>query len=413
MNKIAAFFDKFLNLKYLIIFNAIILVLKIAYSIYFNFPGLYFEDWSIAMNIANNGIYSEYINIGPTAYKLPIYPLYLSFWIKLFPDFSKEAIVISQHIIFFIIPFLIANVGRLLFNTKIGCLAGLFFIFSPGYFYYSNVIEATNLFIPLFLIWINFYLNIYLELKKNKGYFILFGVVTALLALTQVVVVPIILVGFLALLFFRKVSIKNIFLIGFVSTLCYSPWVIRNYIVFDKIIVSKTPVWQNIYFSFTSYTNVLDDVKLISDRHEYYTFHGRKHIDEFEMEKIYEFETRRVLEDKEGVFLKKMAQNVVLLWYVPSRYFYDSSLSIVIGRKFYTVALNLMTILSFVYFYRLGRKKMILGYLVVFIGFTFPYAIGHAANTRFKLDFEYLQYVLVAAYLYSIVIQRYKKTSLN
>ena len=115
----------------------------------------------------------------------------------------------------------------------------------------------------------------------------------------------------------------------------------------------------------------------------------------------------------EGVFLKKMAQNVVLLWYVPSRYFYDSSLSIVIGRKFYTVALNLMTILSFVYFYRLGRKKMILGYLVVFIGFTFPYAIGHAATTRFKLDFEYLQYVLVAAYLYSIVIQRYKKTSLN
>ena len=414
MDKLFTVFDRLITFKNFTYCNIFIFILKVFYSVYFKFPGLHFEDWRIAKNLATYGIYSEFINIGPTAYKLPIYPIYLSFWIKIFPHFPKEAIIISQHFIYLIIPFLIIYIGRQLFNNKVGLIASFIFIFSPAYFYYSNVLEATNVFIIIFLVWISLYLNIYYKLKNSRIFYTVFGFVTAILALTQVVVVPIIVVGLLVLIGFNKISLKNFFLVGIVSALSYSPWIIRNKIVFDKVIISKTPVWQNIYLSFTPDPNHFDDLKLVSHEHEAYTFQARKKINEFEMEDIYEKEIKRVLKDNNFLYVKKMVQNVALLWYVPTRYINDTSLSTVVGRKIFVVILNISSILSLIYLFRSGRKKLVIGFLIVFGGFSLPYAIGHAANTRFKLDFEYLQYILFAAYFYKVLFRKYtnKKTPL-
>ncbi len=399
-------FSKLLNFRVFLLFNSFIFCCKILYSFYIGFSGLHFEDWAIANNLAKYGEYSEFINIGPTAYKLPVYPLFLSFFVKWFPMYAKEIVTIVQHVIYFIIPILVIKIGSLVFNKNTGILAAYIFIFSPGYFYYSNVMEATNIFIPIFLLWIYLYSLIYYEKWNKVTHYITFGVITTLLALTQVVAVPIIGLGLLALLVFKKISIKHVLLVIFVASLSYSPWIIRNKIVFDKIIVSKTPVWQNIYFSFTSKVNVIDELKLISDQHQSYTFQARRKIDEFKMEEIYREETERVLVGNGNLVFKKWAQNALLLWYVPLRYYYDNSLSIVLGRKMFVVFMNIFSIAAMLYFYKVGRRRLVLGFLMVFIGFTIPYMIGHVANTRFKLDFEYLQYILVAAYLYSWTTNR-------
>lgn len=131
----------------------------------------------------------------------------------------------------------------------------------------------------------------------------------------------------------------------FTISVFYSPWVIRNHIVFDKIILTKTPFWHNLYFGFVPQVNIIKEVQLISEQHERYTSGLRKSVDEFEMEKIFKKETLRVMNGKETVFFKKAIQNAFLLWYVPARY-YDDGFTALFGRKFMVLGMNIVTVFA-------------------------------------------------------------------
>lgn len=381
------------------IFNVLILILKISYSFYTDFPGQYFEDWSIAINIAEHGVYSEFMAIGPTAYKLPVYPFFLSFFIKFFSSFPKEAVVITQHFLFFFVPLIIIKILQIFNQPKVGILSAYIFILSPAYFYYSNVLEATNVFIPMLLIWMYVFLKIFTRQALTVSYMIFFGLCTSLLFLTQVVVVPVALLFIAGLLLFRRIEFSKFLLIVSASLLFYSPWVVRNKMTFDKIVLTKTPVWQNVYTSFTSRANVLEEANLINDTDYSRVSHSRINVDEFKMEEIYKKEAQKVMKNNLDKVIVKSVQNAVLLWYVPSRYFYDHSVSILVGRKIFVVILNLLSFIAMVNLYRRKEKLLFFGFLLLFVAFTFPYMIGHAANIRFKLDFEYFQYILIAYWL--------------
>lgn len=387
--------NKLLIAKTFLTINVLVFIAKIIYSFQNNFKTNYFEDWSVANNLVKHGVYSEFIEVGSTAYKLPVYPFFLAAIMYLFPKNSFEGIIIIQHLIYFFIPVLFLLISRMLKMQKTGILTGYLFILSPAYFFYSNVIEATNVFIPILLLWIYFYLKMYLGVYKNNLILVLFSFTTALLLLTQVVIAPLAFVLILYLLVSKKTRLQNWIFMVLLAAVFYSPWVIRNYLVFHKFIPTKTPVWQNIYFSYTSEVNILDEVKLISDQHQRSTFQQRKHVSEFEMEKVYKTETLKAIEGKNSVVLLKMVQNTVLLWYVPSRYFYDNSLKIVLGRKVFVCLLNIFTIFSLVFLWNNNKKLFYLS-LLVFVNFTLPYTVGHAANTRFKLDFEWFQYFIVS-----------------
>ena len=391
--------NNLLQVKILLIFNIVIFIAKFIFSYKNKFSTNCFEDWSIASNIAKYGVYSEFIEVGSTAYKLPVYPLFLSAIIYLFPKNAFESIIIIQHIVYFFIPILFILIARLFNAEKIGILTGFIFLFSPAYFFYSNIIEVTNVFIPVLLIWIYFYLKIYLKNYKTNYIYILFSLITAILFLTQIVVVPISILLIIYLLISKRLNFKNWISIVVFSSVFYSPWVIRNYIVFDRFIPTKTPVWQNIFLSFTESVNVIDEVKIIPRRLELQVLGKRAQLPELEMESIYKQKTLKAIEGKEEVFFLKAIQNIALLWYIPPRYFYDHSMKIVFGRKIFVLLLNFFTIISLFYLFKSNRKLFYLS-ILFFINFTLPYSVGHAANTRFKLDFEWYQYFLVSYLIY-------------
>lgn len=393
--------DKILNIRFLLVCNIIIFLLKIINNCIFGFPMQGYEDWGIANNVAKFGVYSEFINVGPTAYKLPMYPLFLSIFIYLFSSSAGVYVVVVQHIIFFFIPFFIVYMLKLFKRNKEGIFAALIFTFSPAYVYYSSSFEATVLFIPLFLIWLIGVSKVYLGLWKSFPHFILFSFLTALLFLTQIVVVPFASLLLLFLLLDKRIDFRNFIFIILISFLFYSPWIIRNKIVFDKWVFTKTPTWQNIYLSYTDNVNVFSEFNLITKKKEFEVFENRKKIDEFQMENIYESITQSALKNRKSLIVKKGLQNIMLLWYVPSKYFYENSFSILFGRKIFVIILNLITMFSLIYYYK-NNKKFFLFFCVMFILFTLPYMIGHAGNIRFKLDFEWLQYILVAFYLLDI-----------
>lgn len=397
MKKINNVLAVFLNIRIFLIFNLLILILKISYSFIVGFPGETFEDYRIAQNIARHGIYAEYLAVGSTAYKLPVYPLFLSFFIKFFPDFHKEAIIVAQHFIFFLIPILIITITKIFNQEKSGIFAAYFFIFSPAYIFYSGVLEVTNVFIPIFLLWIFAFLKIYKNPKIGNYYWVL-GILTALVLLTQVVVAPLIFILIISLVFLKKISMPKTMLVFAIAAIFYSAWIVRNYAVFDKVILTKTPFWQNVFLGYTPQVNVLKDVMLISDNKEQEVSGLRRTVNEFEMEKKYRNETVKVLKGNNDKIFIKAFQNVALLWYVPSKYFYDSSPQILFGRKFFVLIVNILTIFALLHFYR-KQKLLFAVSVLLFINFTVPYMIGHAANTRFKLDFEWYQYLIVAIFL--------------
>lgn len=154
-------FNKLITFNIFMFFNVMVFLAKIIYNFYNDFSTDYFEDWSIASNLVKYGVYAEFIDVGSTAYKLPIYPLFLSLFIYLFPKNASDVIIVIQHFFYFIIPLIIIFISRILNKEKIGIITSYLFIFSPAYFFYSNVIEATNIFIPILLVWVFFYLKIY------------------------------------------------------------------------------------------------------------------------------------------------------------------------------------------------------------------------------------------------------------
>lgn len=403
-----ALLNKFLTIKIFLFFSVIIFLLKIAYSWFSGFSGLYFEDWSIAQNIVKYGEYSEFIKIGPTAYKLPVYPLFMSFFMYLFPNHYFEVIVLMQHVLYFLVPLLIIKILDIFKKRKAGIIAAYIFIFSPAYFHYSNVYEATNIFIPMFLVWVWVFLKIFSGQFKEVNHYILLGLVTAFLFLTQVVVAPLVIVLIVGLLFFKKSSIKNVMIVCCSFVVFYSPWIIRNYITFDKIILAKTPVWQNIYLSYTPLVNIWDKVKVISDENEQSTFQLRKKVDEFKMEEIYRAEVEKALYGKKYLPIIKGIQNAIIIWTVPARYYEDNSLSILLGRKLFLFVIHSLTIIALIYYFK-RNKLLASAFLLLFCSFTMPYVIGHAANMRFKLDFEYFQYILIGLFLADYFSQKTKK----
>lgn len=390
------FLQNLLRWRVFLGFNLAIFLLKCLFSYLTNFSGNTAEDWAIANNLTNYGIYAEFLNVGATAYKLPIYPLFITIFINIFGENAQAVVTIVQHILYFFIPFLLFDLMRLLRYDRAGVLAGYLFILSPSYFFYSNVIEATNLFIPIFLLWLREFILIYQQKSNGKGY--LFGGLTALLFLTQVVAVPFAILLFGYAVYRRRIGVSFLWQWAMVFCFAYSPWVIRNYTAFDKIILTKTPFWQNIYYGFTPDANVWEQTKLIPmDRAEAIE-QQRKVTDELTMEHIYKTEVMAYTKGSPKPFIQKAMQNALLLWYVPARYFYDNSPKILIGRKMYLIALNLTTIFALIFLYHQNRKHFYWA-IILMLSFTLPYMIGHASNTRFKLDFEWSQLLIIAVFI--------------
>ena len=392
----------FFNWKTFLLFNFIILLVKIAISYSQGFAIGFFEDWRIAENLALHGSYSWQIEFGSSAFKLPIYPLFLFFFIKVFGSIAAiKWILFLQHIIYFCIPILMVKCFNNFKLLNVGFLSGYFFIFSPSYFYYSSVLEATNLFILFFLLWFYFYSFLWNNNTSQKKVIFLL-IMTGLLALTQVVVIPIMLFLIILLYIYKKTKISTIALIFFIAGILYSPWIIRNYVVFNKIIISKTPVWQNVYMGYISEHQIFKKNVFLSEVEEKKVLDQIPLHDEFENEKMYKKVVETIQKRHSYAALKKALNNFVSLWYVPNRYFYDNSWSILLGRKLYVLVLDVFLCMGLYYFFKKKFYKILLFSSIILAGFTVPYLIGHAANIRFKLDFEWIQTSIIAFYIMMI-----------
>ena len=146
-----------------------------------------------------------------------------------------RAIITSQIILSSITPVLFFKILSNFFSKKLCFLGGITLGCFPLVVYGACQISSVSLY--LFLLTLFFFFV--LDLSKNqKSYrIILIGIIAGLLILTRRDFILIYLFSLGYLLFFFKINYKKIIKVILISSIVLSPYLIRNYMAFDKFIV--------------------------------------------------------------------------------------------------------------------------------------------------------------------------------
>ncbi len=198
-------------------------------------------EWQIInQNLIDHGEFSFHEINGsrvPTIYMPPLYPYFLySFSFLGFDQFiSTKIILLVQCVLSSISIFIFCKLLRNFFDIQKSYIISLIYFVFPINFYAASQISSVSIQVFCFICFIYFLLN----LKSLKDY-ILLGFFSALLILVR---------GEFWLLFLLVITFKiltniklfNNFLLTFIVTLLIiSPVLIKNYKVFDQIVITKS-----------------------------------------------------------------------------------------------------------------------------------------------------------------------------
>lgn len=394
--------DSLFSFKNLIYIVVCFIILRLIFSFQIGDPLNKVEDYKIGMNLASGNGYSLYKELGPTAIKTPTYPLLIYSFIKLFGSNHLLCLIMFQHLLIGIVPILIFYLMRAINFEKAGFISAILFLLHPSYFYYPQVLEVTNIFVPCALIWgilfVNFNKSI-INSKVNSRIILGISFQTSLLTLIQPIAFFLCLI---LLVFALRKYLKTLVLVLFLIIIGLSPWIIRNYFDFNKFIPLKSPFWMNLYVGYTEENNGnkslsfqnLNEVKRIDSL--------RSVINDNQMEPYYKTAFIQEFNKDKIKYVKKIFYQAGIYWWVPSRYFNDSSKSFLIVRKLPVLILNILFILSLIHLYKRYKIEFYL-ILSILLYFTLVYSLTQSANIRFKLDIEWLELISIGIYVSSIL----------
>jgi len=184
------------------------------------------------------------------------------------------------------------KINRFFLSQTLSFYSSLIFSIFPLYLYASGQISSASL--AIFLIVFFYYFFLKITEKSNFSYILLFSVTAGLLILTRREFIAIVIISSIYLSVFFKKSIKDILLILIISALTISPYLIRNYITFDKIIIHSGfgyNLWQG-----NNLNSKVEGSEIIYENLQ-------NLIDEIPKDKFY-----RINEDK--IFIKEAIKNI-------------------------------------------------------------------------------------------------------
>jgi 4-amino-4-deoxy-L-arabinose transferase-like glycosyltransferase len=203
----------------------------------FYFPDSYGYDAMAKNIISGKGfIVSENLQAG----RAPLYPGFLAVCYTLFGE-KLLVIRLIQALLSTFSCLLVYLIAKRIFNSSVGIIATLITALYPFFVFFSGLILSETVFIFLLLLLV--YLLVVLEQYDKWWLAAAAGVINACAILTRPSFV--LFFVFLGLFWFLKAfrvkglmvsRIKSYLVIIIFTCLTMSPWVIRNYLVFDKFI---------------------------------------------------------------------------------------------------------------------------------------------------------------------------------
>lgn len=195
-------------------------------------------------NLFNNNIFAYRSFDGkliPTVYMPPLYAYYI-YYIKLLIPANYDlvkSVIISQIFISGITIFFFYKINLFFISEKLSLLFTYLFIFFPIYIF--STLQISSISIQVFLNMIFLFMMLkFLREKIKYFHLIIFGFLSGLIILLRGEFILIFIISLFFMIIYKKLEIKKLSIIIFSTVLVLSPYLIRNYSIFNKVIITKS-----------------------------------------------------------------------------------------------------------------------------------------------------------------------------
>jgi 4-amino-4-deoxy-L-arabinose transferase-like glycosyltransferase len=253
-----------------------------------------------------------------TASRVPGYPLFLAFIYLVFGQYFWIVRTI-QAIIGAITCVIILKTGQSAINWPTGLLAGLCASVYPLLLYMSGLFYSETLAMLLLMLGVYIFIEL---IRKGSWWRAMFsGIFLTLATLTNPLsslMIPMLILGlFLVVRPFRK-SFTHALIFGISCLVVISPWVIRNYTVYNRFIPLSSLAGSNLW----SGNNPFADGGFVYPYPEYWTegeapdyeYLGWSYLGEAASSSRFSSIAMKWIKDHPGDFLKLLPKKVIRLW---------------------------------------------------------------------------------------------------
>jgi len=229
----------------------LLLILLIIFSFFIRIPVIIFfgdtsveNEWEFLLyNLINHKTLSFEQFDGFLLPNLLMPPLY-AYYLYIFSFLNLESqnfiflVLFSQILLGSVSVVIFYKINKFFFSQKISFYSSLLFSLFPLYLYACSQISSISLTIFLALLFYYYFFKISKNIKFK--YIFLFAVIGGLLILLRREFILIIILSCFYLFFYFKIPIKKILLVFFISLITISPYLVRNYLIFERVIIHSS-----------------------------------------------------------------------------------------------------------------------------------------------------------------------------
>ena len=342
------------------------------------------NEWEILVRnlIEHNTL--AMINFGdlyvPNLWMPPLYAYFL-FLISIFFESLNNTyintVLITQCLLSSITIIIFYEILKNFHNNNISLIGAIVFSFFPLNVY--SAVQISSASIVMFLSMFFYYFLIKFTEDKKINYLILFSITAGLLILSRREFVLLFIITNLFLFFFIKVNLKKIFLILLLTSLVISPYIVRNYIAFNKIII-QAGFGYNVWKAYNPMAKVEGYLLPSEDLNREISSVKQDKFYRINEDRLYLKQAIRYIQDEPIKYLKLYFLRLF------SYYFIDFDSSQKNYYNFFHIAPNILISIFFLFsLFRYNKKSIILNYFL-FIFFTYLFLISSfAVLPRYKL----------------------------
>ena len=393
--------------------ETLLLILLFIFSFFVRIPIIIFlgdtsveNEWEFLLyNLVNHNTLSFEEFDGFLLPNLLMPPLY-AYYLYILSFFNLEnqnfilLILFSQVLLASISVLIFYKINKIFFSQKISFYSSMLFSLFPLYMYACGQISSISLTIFLALL---FYYYFFKISNNNKfTYTFLFAVIGGLLILLRREFILIIILSSFYLFFYFKTPIKNILLVFLISLITISPYLVRNYIIFEKIIIHSSfgfNLWKGnnrnskVEGSFLIEKNLQDKIDKVP-KDKFYRIN---------FDKVFLSEAIKNIKDDPLRYLTLYIKRTISYFFIDiesSKYNYYN--------RIHYLPVLLLGITSLIGIYLSDKKSYQLNYLIFIILFYIFVFSFFSIMPRYKLYILPLQIIFTSIFI-DYVIKKYKK----
>ena len=345
----------------------------------------------------------------PNLWMPPLYVYYLYFFKFLNLNEQNYILLIlsSQIFIGAISVAVFYKINKIFFSNKLSLYSSLLFSAFPLYIYASAKISSISL--QVFLTVLFFYFFFQLVEKKNFLSIVFFSFIAGLLILLRGEFYAILILTIFYLFFF-KINIKNILLIVLITSITISPYLIRNVLIFEKIVMMQSfgyNLWKGNH-PYAMKNSLIVGSEIIEEEFQ-------KQLDDVPRDKFLRFNFDKLYLDKAVKHIKEEPKRHLILFFKKATSFllidFKSPHPNYYNPMHYLPVL-LLGVTSLIGIIFSDKKSYKLNYLILIL-FAYVFIFSTVSILpRYKLIILPIQIILTSSFIQYVInkLKRQKKT---